>query len=239
MRKGILFIIIQMVASLVQSISGFAGTPISIPPTTLLYGLTDAKAMVTLIMTSVSAFMAIKLKKDIDKKHLLIIVLFMLPGILIGLYLFNILPIPTLMMIYGSIVILIGIKKLVKPSDKKITAPWSYIVLVLAGVMQGMFSSGGPFMVLYLSSEVEDKDTFRATNSAIWAILNIILISRNAINGLYSGDNIKLVLLAVIPVFAAALIGDKISTKINKAVFLKIVYALLIFSGAILIYNAL
>ena len=142
------------------------------------------------------------------------------------------------MIAYGIVVVLIGAKKLLLPSKKKLPVPWNYGALLLAGVMQGMFTSGGPFLVLYAADAMEDKREFRATVSTIWTVLNIYMIGSMYKNGMYTSYSFGLAAASIVPVFLAIYIGNRINKKINQAAFLKLVYILLMVSGGLLLWNA-
>ena len=143
-----------------------------------------------------------------------------------------------IMIVYGVVVVAIGIWKLWKPRVPQTQSRWRYLILVLSGLTQGMFTSGGPFAVIYASSAMKDKDEFRATLSTVWAILNVYMVIDMARLGWYPAYNVKLALFSIIPVFAAIYIGNRINKKLDPQAFLKLVFILLIVSGALLILNA-
>ena len=173
MLREILFVFIQVAANIIQAVTGFAGGPLAMPPSIALVGVNDAKAAITLILWIATLVVTVQNLKYINWKKLGIMLFFMIIGMFAGLWLFDILPVKILMIAYGIVVVLIGAKKLLLPSKKKLPVPWNYGALLLAGVMQGMFTSGGPFLVLYAADAMEDKREFRATVSTIWTVLNI------------------------------------------------------------------
>ena len=239
MIREILFVIVQMAANIIQAITGFAGGPLAMPPSIALVGVNNAKAAITLILWFATAYVTVRNLKLINWKQLGIMIAFMLVGMVAGLWLFDILPVNTLMLGYGIVVVLIGAKKLFLPSKKKIPAPWNYVALLLAGLMQGLFTSGGPFLVLYAADAIPDKKEFRATVSTIWTVLNIFMIASMFSNQMYTPYVFKLSAASIIPVFLGIFIGSRINKNINQAAFLKLVYILLMVSGGLLVFNAL
>ncbi len=238
MLREILFVLIQVAANVIQAVTGFAGGPLAMPPSIALVGVNDAKAAITLILWIATLVVSVQNLKYINWKQLGIMLSFMIVGMLAGLWLFDILPIKALMIGYGIVVVLIGVKKLFFPSSKKMPVPWNYAALLLAGVMQGLFTSGGPFLVLYATDAIKEKKEFRATVSTIWTVLNIYMIFNMYRSEMYTTYNLGLAAASIIPVFAGIFIGNRINKKINQAAFLKLVYILLILSGGILILNA-
>lgn len=236
--KEILFILIQVIANTIQTITGFAGGPIAMPPSMALVGVGNAKAAITMILWLVTIIVTVQNLKYINPKKLGIMLFFMILGMIPGIWLFDRLPTKILMIVYGLIVVAIGVDKLLRKNSKDLKTPYSYIALLMSGVMQGMFTSGGPFLALYATTAMKDKKEFRATVSSIWAVLNIYLMWNMFRQGMYTGYVMKLAGMSILPVFAAIWIGNKISHKIKQETFLKLVYVLLIVSGGILLLNA-
>ena len=233
-----LFAIILMLVNIIQAITGFAGAPLAMPLCIALVGISDAKASITLIFLLSSAVVTFSNLKYIAWKKLAVMILLMIIGIIPGLWLYDKLPIKALMIIYAVIVILIGIWKLLARNSGDLKKPWTYVTLIMAGIMQGMFTSGGPFVALYASSEIKEKKIFRATVSSVWTILNIYLCWNMYRQGMYTENACQLTLWSLLPVAAGIVMGSLINRKIKQTTFLKLVYVLLILSGGTLLFNA-
>ena len=236
--RELLFVLIQVVANIIQAITGFAGGPIAIPPSMALVGVGNAKAAITMLLWFVTMIVTIQNLKYIHLKQLGIMLAFMIAGMIPGVWLFDRLPTKALMIIYGVIVVLIGLDKLFRTNSQELKKPWNYVALLFAGVMQGMFTSGGPFLALYATTAMKDKKEFRATVSSIWAVLNIYLMFNMFRSGMYTGYVLKLTGFSMIPVFAAIWIGNRINHRIDQKTFLKLVYVLLMISGGTLLFTA-
>lgn len=233
----ILFAAVQFFANFVQSVTGFGGGPISMPPSMALVGVNQAKAAVTFILWLTCIVISVREIRNIDKKQLGIILAGMLPGVFFGMWLFSVLSLRILMLIYGLIVIAIGAWKFFGKKDAKIPKGARYAALILSGLMQGMFTSGGPFLVLYAVEAVPQKHRFRATVSTVWALINTYMVGHMVYLGMYGKTEGSLVAYSVIPVVIAVYAGKKVADRLNRELFLKVVYALLMVSGALLIYN--
>ena len=233
----ILFVFIQFFANFVQAVTGFGGGPISMPPSMALVGAQDAKAAVTCILWLTCLFISVREIKNIDLKQLGIILCGMVPGVLVGMWLFTTLPLRILMLIYGIVVVLIGAKRLFFPTQKELPKPVRILALILSGLMQGMFTSGGPFLVIYAVSAIPDKNRFRATLSTVWTVINTYMVGRMIFAGMYAGEAKMLTIYSLIPVALAIFTGKKVADRLDRELFLKVVYALLIVSGVLLIYN--
>lgn len=231
----ILFLIVLFVSNVIQAITGFAGTVLAMPPSIKLIGVNDAKVILN-IMALISCFIiAVKNIKYINKKELRKIVIFMSVGMIIGIEVLKIFPTNILLKVYGMIIILIAVKNLCLKKDIKFPKVAMIFILIISGIIHGMFVSGGALLVVYAASVLKDKDEFRATISPVWVILNSFLLITQISNNMITSENIILSLICIIPLFLAIWLGNKIQKKIDQKSFLKIVYILLIISGLLVI----
>ena len=235
--KSALFVIILTLANIIQGITGFAGAPIAMPPCIALVGASDAKAAITFIFWVTSIVVTLKNLKDIDFKQLGIILGFMITGVVVGMWMFSHLPLPILMLIYGIVVMAIGIKKLIAPDIKNLPAPVRYGALIISGLMQGLFTSGGPFLAIYSTIAIKDKKVFRPTVTTVWSVLNTYMVVSMYRKGMYTPYAWKLAAFSILPVLAAIYVGKLLNARMKQQTFLKLVYGLLILSGSLLVYN--
>ena len=235
--NSIFFVIVLTLANIIQGITGFAGAPIAMPPCIALVGASDAKAAITFIFWITSIIVTLKNLKDIDYKQLGIILGFMSVGVVTGMWMFSHLPLPILMLIYGITVMAIGIKKLIFPNVKEPPRALRYAALLISGLMQGLFTSGGPFLAIYSTTAIKDKKVFRPTVTTVWSVLNTYMVISMYRKGMYTPYSFKLIAFSILPVLAAIYIGKRLNAKMKQQTFLKLVYGLLILSGSLLIYN--
>lgn len=132
----------------------------------------------------------------------------------------------------------VGLKKLFLPA--KHTPPrWLMLFsLCAAGVMQGLFLSGGSFLVIYAVNTLHGKQEFRATMGALWFTVNSVQLAGFLANGLFSGLG-HLSLLSVCLTALATGIGSILSQRLSQERFLKVTYWMLVVSGLVLLYNSL
>lgn len=233
--KEIIFIIIIFIANTIEGITGFAGTMLAMPPSIMLIGIKEAKSVLNIIALIVSFSIAIRNYKDINKKEVLKISMIMSVGMIIGLFLFSILPVNVLSVIYGFFIILVAIKGLF--IKKQMALPfWALICIVVgAGIIHGMFLSGGALLVLYAVAVLKDKSTVRATLAPVWIILNSILLVQDIFAGTITKEVMTLVGACIIPLIIALIIGNILHKVIQQSAFEKLTYALLVVAGLTLL----
>jgi hypothetical protein len=104
-------------------------------------------------------------------------------------------------------------------------------VIFAAGIIHGMFVSGGALLVIYASLVMKDKEEFRATLALIWVTIGCYMTYNQVALGNFNSYVIFLMILGIIPVFVGTWIGTKLVKKIRQEIFMNITYVLLLISG--------
>jgi uncharacterized membrane protein YfcA len=107
-------------------------------------------------------------------------------------------------------------------------------VLALGGVAHGLFGAGGPMVVYFASRELTDKGRFRATLSALWIVLNLVLLANYASLGLLGGASAKVTLTLAPALLLALFVGERLHRRVDERAFRPMIYLLLLFAGAAL-----
>ena len=226
-----LFMAAVFISNIVQALTGFAGVMLSIPPTILLYGPDMAKAVINVI-----CYLMVKNREYINKKELGRIILFMLIGMAAGIYLYNIVDARILVPVYGLLIVGVALKNLLlKPSGASLPVWVAIPVLLGAGIIHGMFASGGALLVVYLASAFRDKNSFRANVASVWTVLNLVLMFTDYEKGLYNTEFFELLGIGVIPLVIAVYLGNKIHSMINQQMFNRLTYGLLLAAGSMIL----
>lgn len=229
--NDILVFIILFAANLLQAITGFAGTLISMPPTIKLIGVEEAKALLNAIAQISSLMIVITGFRHINWKEFFKMFMLMAVGMIVGIQLFQVFPMQQLLIFYGIMIIVIALEKLF--IKKEISLPKAAMLLVIfaAGIIHGMFVSGGALLVIYASGVLKDKEEFRATIALIWVTIGCYITGVQAQAGHFNSHVWFLLIAGIVPVFAGTWIGTKMVKKLPQEVFMKITYVLLLLSG--------
>ncbi len=235
MLNNILFFIVVVVSNTVQAITGFAGTMLAMPFSMMLIGMNDAKAVLNAIAIVICALVVIKHPQHVNKKEVLKMSVFMLIGMVIGIYLLGVIPTGMLLYAYGALIVAIALKKLFIKKEVHLPVFAMYLVIVLAGIIHGMFVSGGSLLVIYAVYALKDKHQFRATLAVLWILLNSFLLFTHVQSGFFTAEVTIMTVIAIPTALLSVYFGNKIHDKINQELFLKITYVLLLISGILLL----
>ena len=134
--KEILVLLILFGANLLQAITGFAGTLISMPPTMKLIGVDEAKALLNAIAQISSLMIVITGFRHINWKEFFKMFVLMAAGMIVGMKIFEVFPMQQLLTFYGIMIIVIALDKLFV----KKTAQTSGCTYVVCHLCRGYYS---------------------------------------------------------------------------------------------------
>lgn len=103
-------------------------------------------------------------------------------------------------------------------------------VILAAGVIHGMFISGGPLLIIYAVKKIKDKESFRATLSPVWSVLNTYILIKQILFGVITSNVMGTVLVGMPALMVGVIIGGKLATKMSQKTFLGLSYGLLLIS---------
>ncbi|MGL5042007.1 MAG: TSUP family transporter [Culicoidibacterales bacterium] len=245
----ILFCLVIMLANIIQGITGFAGTLLAMPFLIMIIDLETAKHVLNFTGIVASIYILYKDWRYVDRMQVKIILLWMSLGLGLGIVGYNFLPKEILLTIFPFFILAVAIKGLFGHVTQKATtnnvtgvqkvSNMEKITLGAAGVIHGLFVSGGPLLVAYMSKKQQQKEAFRATLSVVWLILNSIIFIQSLFLGQIASNIVIYSVIAIIPLFIGIIIGGALLQKMSQRTFMLLSYILLIISGVSLFINNL
>lgn len=242
MVNYILFLLVILGANIMQGITGFAGTILAMSPSLLLVGYPVAKPVLNVLALISGFYVFIGNVKNVNWRELWKIVAWMAAGIAGGIFIQSLFAgqQQILQKLLGVFVIFLAAQGLYKVFRSKTDSgedtakpPSKATVLFLpaAGIVHGIFVSGGPLLVSYLTKKNLDKVTFRATISTVWVFLNTLVLFDDIRTGLWNPSLLKVQLVSIPFLLAGMFIGSKLYARMSQQLFMKITYVLLFISG--------
>ena len=138
----------------------------------------------------------------------------------------------------GSVLIILSVYFLFFNKKIKIkpTPVNGIIAGTLGGALNGLFSTGGPPAVLYLTNAAPDNVTYFATIQFYFCLTNIYATANRAINGLVTADLLIYAAVGILGCLAGDLIGRKIFDKLDSVKLKYVIYIGMIISGALMLF---
>lgn len=232
----LLFGLVVLITHFLEGITGFGCTVLALPFCIMLVGIKTAVPTLIILAWILAGYIVIIAFKDILWKEFIRIISFVVLGLPIGIWLFSRMPEGILKKILATFMILVSIRGLYvsfKGSGFKLQMPKLLLnaVLFLGGIIHGAFGTGGPFVVIYATKAIPNKNNFRATLCLLWFSLNTLIIVRNIMNGVITASVINLLLWTIPFLVAGMLLGNIAHNRVKDTMFVRTVYGVLLLSG--------
>jgi uncharacterized membrane protein YfcA len=108
-----------------------------------------------------------------------------------------------------------------------------------AGLLQGSTGASGPLVSTYMHALRLDKETYVLSVTTIFLVFSVVQTTTLAILGLYTENRLGESLLALVPIMIMLKVGTRLTRGLSRRAFDLMILAVLIASGARLVYGAL
>jgi len=161
-------------------------------------------------------------------------------GFIAGIVLFNYFHGDLLRKILGVLVIVLALHELakfLKPAAPALplSRPKSAVALFSAGIVQGIYASGGPLLVYVIGRLNLPKTVFRSTLSATWLILNPFLTASYIVSGQLTLTSLKVSAMLLPSLVIGLVVGEFLHRRIDETAFKFCVSVLLLIAGVAVI----
>lgn len=243
--KEFFFFLTIFLANIIQGITGFAGTILAMPFGIMLMGYDVTKPVLNVLGLLSGIYVFLGNREHVNWKELKRIVLVMVIGIFAGMGLKNFVGtnqmilyqalgiFVILLAVYGLYRMLAAGKKQEEDGQKEHRLK-DFLLLTMAGIVHGIFVSGGPLLIGYLTGRISDKRSFRATISTVWILLNTIILIGDIHAGMWNKDNLCILGISFPVLMAGMFVGGKLYRIMSQKFFMILTYVLLFVSGVTL-----
>ena len=158
-------------------------------------------------------------------------------GVPLGTWILSVADASVILTLLGAFLIVAGLSFLCLPGTLRCAFPsWTAPPVGLAaGILGGLFGTGGPPVILYYQALGVSKAVFRGSLMAIFFLVAVIRLPCYAAGGLLTGPRL-LSTAAVLPaVLLGALVGSRIHVTLAEVTFRRLVSVLLVAVGVVLL----
>ena len=233
-----LLILVGFGAGFVQRVSGFGlGIFAMLFMPHFLPSATMAASISCLFSCGTSTYNAIRYRKDVSFKLVLPLMIAAMIAIPIAVSFSAKVPQRTFELLLGGILVLISIWFLF--FDHKIhirpTIANGLLAGALGGSLNGLFSTGGPPVVLYLSQAASSPATYFAGIQFYFCITNIYATVMRALNGLVTWETLLLAAVGMVGCMTGDFVGKTVFDKLDGNRLKKVIYIGMILSGILML----
>lgn len=225
------------VAYIVFGIAGF-GTALVAGPV-LIHFMPLSRIIPLLVLLDFVAALGNLLpsRRDVVRGELLRLLPCMAVGCALGVVFLLHLKSDLLLLLMGLFVTAYAIYGLtVKLRPAQLSGHWALPMGTVGGLFGALFGSGGFLYAIYLGARLQVKEQVRATQSALISCSTVVRLSLFLIAGVYADTSLLLLAACLLPVMALGLwLGRRLTLKLSREAFVRLVTWLVLFSGLALI----
>ena len=232
------FIIIVLIASILQTSTGFGFSILATPFLLLLFEPFEAIQINLILSLVISLFLIRSIRKDIDYGILKRLMTGSILGLPLGIFIFLAADIERLKLIVGVVIILLTIILILRFRISQ-NAGRDFFTGGLSGGFTTSIGMPGPPLLLYFSGTDTSKEKLRGTTLAFYLFIYFVSL---IIQMVFAGTNqtVWIGSLWGLPlVFAGLYLGQRLFRSINQTIFRIFIYIILLFTGAYMLSESL
>ena len=228
--------LIACFAYAIESIFGFGGTIIFLGISGFFFDFNSLLKLAMIVGLSSGLAVLIQSYKYVSLKHLIKILIYTIPGALIGTYFISYFASDVLIKIFALILIVYGCFNLFFP-DMKFPQFLKNFFVILGGFIQGIYTIGGPFVLMGYKDYFSSKQELRSTMAGYFFIIN----SLRAIFFVFLGGSyfeiVKMYYPIALLVMLSVWLGYFIHKQIPEILFKRLIIIAITLIGVLILFT--
>ena len=228
--------LIACFAYAIESIFGFGGTIIFLGISGFFFDFNSLLKLAMIVGLSSGLAVLIQSYKYVSLKHLIKILIYTIPGALIGTYLISYFVSDILIKIFAIILIIYGCFNLFFP-DIRFPQFLKNFFVILGGFIQGIYTIGGPFVLMGYKDYFSSKQELRSTMAGYFFIINTL----RAIFFMFLGGSyleiVKIYYPIALLVMLSVWLGYFIHKQIPEILFKKLIIIAITLIGVLILFT--
>ena len=228
--------LIACFAYAIESIFGFGGTIIFLGISGFFFDFNSLLKLAMIVGLSSGLAVLIQSYKYVSLKHLIKILIYTIPGALIGTYFISYFASDILIKIFAIILIIYGCFNLFFP-DIRFPQFLKNFFVILGGFIQGIYTIGGPFVLMGYKDYFSSKQELRSTMAGYFFIIN----SLRAIFFMFLGGSyleiVKIYYPIALLVMLSVWLGYFIHKQIPEILFKRLIIIAITLIGIFILFT--
>ena len=229
---------VLVVAQVVYVLFGFGSGLIAVGTLALIYPeLKDVVVLLLLINLPAELLVSWHSRHEVRWRPIIGLGLGIAVGIPLGAWLLGRFEPRIMLTVLGWFLVAVGIVFVRLPTGGRL-APHPAAAVptgLLSGVLNGLFGTGGPPVIVWYHLANVGKGAFRANLMTIFLLMTLVRVPSYVLNGLVTPPRLWSALLVMPAVLGGAWLGHRAHVKISERTFQRLVSLLLIVLGALLL----
>lgn len=232
---------ILLAAYVIRGITGFGSGLIAVPLLALFLPLQFVVPLVLLLDFTASLVLGGLHFRRVKWDEIGILIPFSVVGVALGTSLLVSLPQAPMLLALAGFVFIFAVRSLLNlHGDKPASRGWALPASLTGGTVGGLFGTGGPPYVIYLTHRIRDKSDLRATLSALFFAEGLTRIASFLVAGLLVTVKVWVAYLVALPVVLGALyVGGRAHIGLAPPQMTRLVGVLLLVASLSLLFKAM
>lgn len=235
----LLLLLVGAGAAFVQRVSGFGlGIFAMIFLPHILPSHTAAAAIAGLFSCVTTTYNAIRYRQHIAFKTAIPMIAASLVTITVAVRFATLVSADIFKMLLGCVLILMSLYFIFfsKRVSLRPTVSGGLISGSLGGLLGGLFSTGGPPAVLYLTNAVEDNLVYFATVQFYFCFTNLYATANRALSGIITRQVLVYAAVGILGCLVGDRLGSRVFRKLDAGSLKKVIYIGMIISGILIFF---
>jgi uncharacterized membrane protein YfcA len=203
----------------------------------ILPGVQDVVVLLLLVSTPPELFVVWRSRRRITWRGVLAIGLGLAAGVPLGTWILRRGEPAFVLTLLALFLIVVGALFLAVPGRRTVRWPaWTPPATgLLAGVLSGIFGTGGPPLIFYYQLGGAEKAVFRGNLMAIFLLMTLVRVPSYAVAGLLTAPRLVSAAALLPAVALAAWLGNRIHLSLSERTFRRLVSGALVIIGIVLL----
>jgi len=231
-----LILLVTLFASFTHTLAGFGSALVTMPILAKLLGVQVAAPLAALIVPTIEFILLIRYRESFNLRVVWRLIAGAAVGIPLGVWSLRQVDERIILTVLGVVLISYAIYAFLKLKLPELQhASWAYGFGFIAGLLNGAYNTSGPPIIIYGNCRGWEPAEFKANLQGFFTVAGLWVILNHAFNGNLTPFVWQHYLLSWIAIAIGMWLGLKLDRTINPATFRKIVLAMLVILGVMML----
>jgi uncharacterized membrane protein YfcA len=227
-------------AGIIKGLTGFGFSLLTVPILVILLGPRKAVPIIIILNAASNVPLYFHSRKWSSLAAIRPLIVAGIISVPVGTYLLLVLDTAALKLIVGVVIclfalaFLLGFRREIKREKRGLIGAG-----LVSGILNGLISTGGPPVILFLANQGMPKQRFRANLIAYFLFLNVATLPVHFAGGLLSLEVVEYAAMFIPALAGGALVGTRLIKHVPEAVFRKTVLAVVMAAGLMVVLAGL
>jgi uncharacterized membrane protein YfcA len=232
----ILILLVTFFASFTHTLAGFGSALVTMPILAKMLGVQVAAPLAALIVPTIEFLLLIRYREAFNLHVVWRLMAGAVVGIPLGVWALRQVDERIILTILGVVLIFYALYAFLRLKLPELKKPsWAYGFGFIAGLLNGAYNTSGPPIIIYGNCRGWEPAEFKANLQGFFTVAGLWVIVNHAFNGNLTPFVWQHYLLSWIAIVVGMWLGLKLDRFIDQVTFRKIVLAMLIILGVMML----